>query len=136
MDLYRSSNGATQFVFCSSLASILQDPSPEKGETESDDVATAGHTGYGQSKWVAEQICRSANLPDRPVTIARVGQLCGDTMHGIWNETEAWPLLVRTANEVGSLPATGPVSLIYFRLRVLSLSCHNCSRSCNSNLGH
>ncbi|PWN87368.1 acetyl-CoA synthetase-like protein [Acaromyces ingoldii] len=108
LDLFRSSRGATRFVFCSSLASIMQSPSQVKDEIPSSDVSSAGQTGYGQSKWVAEQICQASHSSDRPVTIARVGQLCGDTKHGIWNETEAWPLLVRTANEVGSLPATGP----------------------------
>lgn len=88
----------------------MQSPSQVKDEFPSSDVSSAGQTGYGQSKWVAEQICQAGHSSDRPVTITRVGQLCGDTKHGIWNETEAWPLLVRTANEVGSLPATGPVS--------------------------
>ncbi|PWN34527.1 acetyl-CoA synthetase-like protein, partial [Meira miltonrushii] len=103
-----------RFIFCSSLASVLAGPSPHKEEL-STDVASAGSTGYGQSKWIAEEVCASAANSARShssnkaqVIVARVGQLCGDSQNGIWNETEAWPLLVRTANEVGCLPKSGP----------------------------
>ncbi|PWN45585.1 acetyl-CoA synthetase-like protein [Ceraceosorus guamensis] len=93
-----------RFVFSSSLASILAGAAPHR-EEPSEHVSSAGSTGYAQSKWVAEKICEAAG---ERVTIARVGQLCSDTKHGIWNESEAWPLLVRTADETGVLPATGP----------------------------
>lgn len=66
--------------------------------------------GYGQSKWVAEEICSAAaryamqkgvNLS---VQIIRVGQVVGDTQHGIWNPKEAIPLTVQTALTTGTLP--------------------------------
>jgi len=38
------------------------------------------------------------------VGILRVGQLCGDKQSGRWNEKEGWPLMIRTAEEVGCLP--------------------------------
>ncbi|KAE8243855.1 hypothetical protein A4X13_0g6920 [Tilletia indica] len=108
LSLYQTSPNPRKFIFCSSLASILAGPPPYI-ETSSNNIETAGSTGYGQSKWVAEQICaRSCNSNIGDLVIARVGQLCGDTEHGIWNETEAYPLLVRTATEVGCLPSTGP----------------------------
>lgn len=62
--------------------------------------------GYSQAKWVAEHICGRAfegSLRGR-VSIARIGQLCGDTLHGVWNESEAWPLLVATSRYVQCLP--------------------------------
>ena len=105
LQIFQSASHPSRFVFCSSIASVGVAPSPVKEEA-STDFAHAGATGYGQSKWVAERLCQAAS--DR-VTVARVGQLCGDTEHGIWNETEAWPLLVRTADEVGCLPSSGPV---------------------------
>ncbi|KAE8269789.1 hypothetical protein A4X09_0g2553 [Tilletia walkeri] len=108
LSLYQTSPNPRKFIFCSSLASILAGPPPYI-ETSSNNIETAGSTGYGQSKWVAEQICaRSCNGSIGDLVIARVGQLCGDIEHGIWNETEAYPLLVRTATEVGCLPSTGP----------------------------
>lgn len=84
-------------------------------ERVSTNITDAGKSGYAQSKWVSEQICNAAskaeNLFDSStITIARIGQLCSDTQCGIWNENEAWPLLIRTAKEVNCLPLDGPVS--------------------------
>ncbi|KAK0543602.1 hypothetical protein OC846_006358 [Tilletia horrida] len=103
LQLHRDVGRMSKFVFCSSVASILGSKPPHT-ESGGYGFECAGKTGYGQSKWVAEQMC--AHVPG--VVIARVGQLCGDTQHGIWNETEAFPLLIRTAVEVGCLPSTGP----------------------------
>lgn len=99
--------GASSFVFCSSLASVLSSGNREATirEEASRDPATAGRVGYSQSKWVAEALC-AACPSELGVRIARIGQLCSDTAHGVWNETEAWPLLIRTgsAKETGVLP--------------------------------
>lgn len=46
------------------------------------------------------------------MSVMRVGQLCGDTVSGIWNESEGWPLMIRTANEVGALPEIDEVRLL------------------------
>ncbi|KAK0522192.1 hypothetical protein OC842_006536 [Tilletia horrida] len=107
IDLYQASTYPRRFLFCSSLASILSGPGPHT-EMPSTRIESAGNTGYAQSKWVAEQICARSITAGGGAVVARVGQLCGDTAHGIWNETEAYPLLVRTAVEVGCLPSTGP----------------------------
>ena len=37
--------------------------------------------------------------------VLRIGQLSGDTQAGIWNETEAIPLMIRSALATGTLPA-------------------------------
>lgn len=62
--------------------------------------------GYGQSKWVAEQICAEAasGWYRGPVRILRVAQVSGDTRHGVWNPAEAIPALVRSALTIGVLP--------------------------------
>nr|XP_018263413.1 uncharacterized protein I303_04907 [Kwoniella dejecticola CBS 10117]OBR85571.1 hypothetical protein I303_04907 [Kwoniella dejecticola CBS 10117] len=96
-----------KMFYCSSLASVLGKPSPRYFEEPSDDPATASPIGYSQSKWVTEKICRLAAESDtlrNRVHILRVGQLCGDTHGGHWNEKEGWPLLIRTAQTTGSLP--------------------------------
>jgi thioester reductase-like protein len=96
-----------RFYFCSSGASVLgQPPSSPIMERISDDPASAFKLGYAQSKWVAEGICAAAwrgPLKGR-VGVLRVGQLCGDTQHGLWNENEGWPLMLRTVDDVGALP--------------------------------
>ena len=68
--------------------------------------ASAAAMGYARSKWVAEHMCSRAyheSLKNR-VMIARIGQLCGDTVHGVWNEGEAWPLMIASARYTRCLP--------------------------------
>lgn len=36
--------------------------------------------------------------------MVRIGQLCADRVGGVWNETEAWPLMFASVNAVGCLP--------------------------------
>lgn len=61
--------------------------------------------GYAQSKWVAEQLLASAAAQaEIPVRIARLGQVCGDSVEGLWNPAEAIPTIVRTAVTQGVLP--------------------------------
>lgn len=40
----------------------------------------------------------------RRIAIARIGQLTGDTENGIWNVSEAWPLMLSTVDTLGCLP--------------------------------
>lgn len=119
---------AARFVLISSTAAVSalssagNRPIPETLSSEPEDAAPLG---YGRSKWVAENICASARVggsfseptpsggettaPEEekaPIMIVRVGQLCGNQQRGVWNATEAWPLLFSAASRVtGSLPA-------------------------------
>lgn len=99
-----------KFLFCSSIASVSSSSSAHVAEQISLEPSSASPLGYSRSKWVAESICMSAHRvaqkADIPlnVQILRIGQLCGDTNHGIWNKTEAWPLMLSTFDLVGCLP--------------------------------
>ena len=97
-----------RFLFCSSTASVLgpytKSPIPER---ISHDPLSASPLGYSRSKWVAESMCEQAHLHTRMkdrITVLRIGQLCGDTESGIWNVTEAWPLMLSSVKVTGSLP--------------------------------
>lgn len=98
-----------QFVFISSTAAVSSHPSSSIPEQISSDPSDASPLGYSQSKWVAERVCASANdalagmHSYNPITIIRVGQLCGNNA-GIWNTGEAYPLLLSTASITGCLP--------------------------------
>ncbi|KAF2497307.1 putative NRPS-like enzyme [Lophium mytilinum] len=70
-------------------------PSPEKGWPESemldvDDVPTKLLDGYGQTKWVAEQLVLEAGRRGLPVKIHRAGTISGHSATGAAN---AWDLL-------------------------------------------
>ena len=97
-----------RFLFCSSTASVLG-PCIKSLILEriSHDPLSASPLGYSRSKWVAESICEQAHLHTRMkdrITVLRIGQLCGDTESGIWNVTEAWPLMLSSVKVTGSLP--------------------------------
>lgn len=99
-----------RFVYCSSTAAIMDcplDESGELGEKLSSDPSSASPLGYSRSKWVAEHICLEAHtrtsLHGR-VSVVRVGQLAGDSISGVWNTKEAWPMMLSTARLIKCLP--------------------------------
>ena len=96
------------FVFCSSTASVLGPHGPSFVKEEiSDDPNTSSPMGYSRSKWIAESICERAHQYTRlhdHISVLRIGQLCGDGLNGIWNVTEAWPLMFSSLKVVHCLP--------------------------------
>lgn len=91
-------------TFISSIATALAAPA-----SVAEDLVPWSHVeermGYAQSKWVAEQLLASAAAQaEIPVRIARLGQVCGDSVEGLWNPAEAIPTIVRTAVTQGVLP--------------------------------
>ncbi|BFZ58302.1 hypothetical protein PYCC9005_005364 [Savitreella phatthalungensis] len=90
------------FFFCSSTAAAGNARAPVLPQLYDDPAVSAG-VGYARSKWVAEQVTASyAAVCD--VHILRIGQLYGDTRHGVWSEREGWPLLFAASRKVGSVP--------------------------------
>lgn len=91
------------FVFISSIAAVGGVRSDRGAEERNypDFREASPFNGYGQSKWVSEQICAQTS---RSARILRVGQVAGDTRHGIWNPAEAIPAMVQTALTIGALP--------------------------------
>ena len=98
-----------RFAFCSSVASAMAyHGGVAVPEQIIDDPSAATELGYSQSKWVAEHICQRASGSSRlkgGISIFRVGQLAGDTVHGVWNTKEAWPMMLSAVKVTGSLPA-------------------------------
>ncbi|KAH7912004.1 L-aminoadipate-semialdehyde dehydrogenase [Hygrophoropsis aurantiaca] len=94
------------FYFASSISAVASWPGPgpvPEAVTESPLVAQG--IGYAQSKWVTEKLCQLASqtTPIR-AGILRIGQMVGDTSHGVWNETEAISLIFKCADTIGILP--------------------------------
>ena len=102
-------NTVPVFLFVSSTASVSAFQAsrlvPEAPSTNQKDAAPLG---YSRSKWVGEKICLGAVRQCEPlrgkVGILRVGQLSGDTARGVWNATEAWPLLLGSMKATRCLP--------------------------------
>ncbi|KAK0901479.1 hypothetical protein LTR91_013014 [Friedmanniomyces endolithicus] len=96
-----------KFFFCSSVSTASSTPKPATiPERTVSDLRHAMKTGYGRSKLVAEHITvAAAKKTGLHARVLRIGQLSGDTKAGIWNDTEAIPLMIRSALVVGALPA-------------------------------
>lgn len=105
---------SAKFVFISSTAAVISSTGETIPETLSDAASDASPLGYSRSKWVAEHVCAASYEHQmekhaasvsvvNPVSIIRIGQLCGNDA-GFWNTTEAYPLMLSTANLTGSLP--------------------------------
>ncbi len=99
-----------RFAFCSSVASSMAYSGDRVPEALLNDPSASTDIGYSQSKWVAEQICGRASKYPRlrgKLSIFRVGQLSGDSINGVWNKKEAWPLLLSSTKLTGVLPDLG-----------------------------
>lgn len=101
----RFSNPA-HFIFCSSISAALGTPRPARvPEAPIGNLAHASYTGYAKSKLVGERVVQTAvDVYGASATILRIGQVVGDTKQGVWNDSEALPLIVRSALTMGILP--------------------------------
>ena len=51
--------------------------------------------GYGQSKWVAEQMCMKARSRGLPVSILRPGNMSPSSATGAWNKSDFIYMLLK-----------------------------------------
>ncbi|CAN8105946.1 unnamed protein product [Discula destructiva] len=136
-----SERGIKPAVFFSSSVSTVQGGRRFEGklcpEEFLSEAGTAAGTGYGRSKWVVEKILeKAAKEKQARVEVFRIGQLVGDTENGVWNETEAWPLMFRSVDSIKALPLLDerpswlPVNLAASAIAELVLA------NCGAQLGH
>lgn len=94
------------FNFCSSVSTVARTPSHESvRESIPTSYSYAQGMGYAQSKLVTENlVVRAAAQTGIQARVLRVGQIVADTVHGIWNDTEAIPLMLQAAVTIGALP--------------------------------
>lgn len=111
LNLARGGSQPSTFVFISSVASVggVRSDRGESAEERLYGWAEAKpFMGYGQSKWAGEQVCAAASEAQHaglgPVRVLRVGQVSGDTKHGVWNPAEAIPAMIQSALTIGALP--------------------------------
>ncbi|KAM0208904.1 hypothetical protein ACHAQD_011441 [Fusarium lateritium] len=114
-----------ELIFISSVAAVASADSLASSPSSSDSRQSktnimerryvweaVGPLGYGQSKWVAEEICYAASEQAAlPLKVIRLGQISGDSQHGIWNPSEAVPTMILSALTVGALPQVEPESV-------------------------
>lgn len=101
------------FTLVSSIATVLRAARTAEGKILEQQYGwdSVGAVGYGQSKWVAEQmLAAAAAKTGLHVRVARLGQVVGDTKHGHWKATEAYPTVVQSALTIGALPVMEPAA--------------------------
>ncbi|KAJ7153103.1 putative aminoadipate reductase [Mycena crocata] len=101
VDLALASSSSPKFIFTSSIAAMTADPAICSAPVEITYVA-AGARGYGQSKFVAEEILKRSGLD---AVSLRIGQLFGGLPKGAWSITDWIPILVKTSMTLGQLPS-------------------------------
>lgn len=89
-------------IFCSSISTTLQSTDEEISETPA--KLTDAYMGYGQSKLIGEHIVANARNSGAHAYSLRVGQVSGHSRKGLWNDSEALPLLIRSALTLKALP--------------------------------
>ncbi|KAJ5102503.1 hypothetical protein N7532_003032 [Penicillium argentinense] len=89
-------------LFCSSISTTLQSPSPSISESPAN--LTDAYMGYGQSKLIGEHIVSVARESGARAYSLRIGQVSGHSKKGLWNDSEALPLLIRSALTLKALP--------------------------------
>jgi thioester reductase-like protein len=93
------------FNFCSSVSTVAATPSRHAPEALPAELSYALGMGYAQGKLVTEHMCmRAAKQTGIKARVLRVGQVIGDTKAGVWNATEAIPMILQCALTVGALP--------------------------------
>ncbi|KAM0327071.1 hypothetical protein ACHAQA_006196 [Verticillium albo-atrum] len=122
-----TAGSAATFNFCSSVSTVVRAttvPVPESLP----ELEWAQGMGYAQSKCVAEHLCSRAAERGVTARVLRVGQIVADTQHGVWNNTEAIPLMLQAAVTVGALPklretpSWTPVDVVAQAVSEISLS--------------
>lgn len=96
-----------RLLFCSSVSVALAgDWTPEKLVPSAPlaDSTACLPSGYARSKFVGEKIVYAGRAAGGRCAVLRIGQVVGDTMAGVWNVSEAIPLVVRSALAMGVLP--------------------------------
>lgn len=118
------------FNFCSSVSATVQTPGGAVPESLPASLSYAQNMGYAQSKLVAEHLCdRAAAQTGIKARVLRVGQIIGDTQYGIWNDTEAIPMIFQTAKTIGALPELNETPA-WLPVDVVANACIDISSSC------
>lgn len=94
-----------RLFFASSISTAERTPRPALiPDAPINDFSHALDMGYAQSKLAAEHIVLNAARNGARAHVLRIGQIVGDLQHGVWNDSEFIPSIIRSALSLGTLP--------------------------------
>ncbi|KIK63424.1 hypothetical protein GYMLUDRAFT_72098 [Collybiopsis luxurians FD-317 M1] len=129
------------FYFVSSIGTVAHmDHKLPVTETfeQWDGVSTApvARHGYSESKFIAENIVEAAaSVLDIPCAIARVTQISGDSLFGLWKTQEMHPIIIAGSARIGKFPEFPftmdwiPVDVVAAATVELALDVSKCSNT-------
>lgn len=95
---------AVHFSSTTSVFAAASEPDTVRYEAELPPTPVGLNGGYGQSKWVAEQLLLQARERGIPVNSYRPGRIAWDTQTGLWNSNDSLYRLIQGCLQLGSAP--------------------------------
>ncbi|CAG8615352.1 3735_t:CDS:1, partial [Racocetra persica] len=98
-------NQNIHFNFTSSISTSLRSKINVKEDELPQDISNAILNGYGLSKFITEHVCAEwSRKIGFKLDIHRVGQVCGDSVTGVWNTKEHISLMIKGAQIMKIMP--------------------------------
>lgn len=119
-------------LFCSSISTALGAPTSAIDEAPLDDLNSALEMGYGRSKLIGENIVSNARKSGARSFSLRIGQVSGHSKKGLWNDSEAIPLMIRSALTLKALPQLD-TSCSWIPVDKLACSVLEIAKACSVN---
>ncbi|KAE8381139.1 hypothetical protein BDV26DRAFT_255812 [Aspergillus bertholletiae] len=119
-------------LFCSSISTALGAPTSDIDETPLEDLDSALEMGYGRSKLIGEKIVSNARKSGGRAFSLRIGQVSGHSKKGLWNDSEAIPLMIRSALTLKALPHLD-VTCSWLPVDKLACSILEIAKACSTN---
>jgi len=101
---YISTNGVIPLEYSKRLATDLPEADPLEMLDTSEKLCSLLPTGYSQTKWLAEQVCRKYQSQGLPCVIYRIGNIGGNPETGVWNEKDTNLAFLRICTEIKAIP--------------------------------
>jgi len=107
---------------------------PTVYEDDETDSLSGLFGGYGETKWVSEQLCKAARARGIPVSLYRPGVLAGHSTTGVSNTRDMVWNMIKGSIQAGAAPAgihfmdVAPVDYVAAALVHISLSDENLNR--------
>ena len=104
---------AMHYVSSDAVFPLESDGTPRHEKERLDDGWKVLHSGYAQSKWVAEQLVRKALDSGLPGCLYRCGNIAGHSTTGAWNGKDSNLAIIRACLLAQAVPVADHLNLTF-----------------------